>query len=319
MKRTLALSTLALAAVMGSSAAMAQSSVTVYGRLNTTLESQKVGNVSVKGLFNNASRIGFRGVEDLGGGMKAGFVLEHGFNSDTGAQSQGAFWARQSEVNLSGGFGMIRLGNFTSEAYFATSDYIGMHNHETGSSSDALYAYIGRNSNKFAYRLPDLAKGLQIEASLSMREGSLTAKNNIDIAANYSSGPLALGFGYEKGDGNARQFAVRALYEAGAFVFGGMIQRDRDGWGAGLGNRTNYRGSVAYNFGNNELHLNIGRSGDYSNLANSDATQWTVGFNHNLSKRTKVYTYFTKTSDDAGVYGFGGDFRSLALGVRHNF
>jgi predicted porin len=318
MKRTFALSLVAAAASLTSLAAHAQSSITIYGRLNTTIESQKFGTAARQtGLQNNASRIGFKGEENLGGGMKAGFVLEHGFNSDTGAQSQGAFWARQSEVNLSGGFGMIRLGNFTSEAYFATSDYIGMHNHETGSSSDALYAYIGRNTNKLAYRLPELAKGLQIEGSMTIKEAN--PKSNLDLAVNYQSGPLHLGFGFEKGDGNARQFAGRVLYEMGDFTFGGMIQRDRDGWGAGLGSRTNYRGSVAYTFGKNELHLNIGSSGEYANLPNSDATQWTVGFNHNLSKRTKAYTYFTKTSDSVGVYGFGGDFQSIAVGVRHNF
>jgi predicted porin len=60
---------------------------------------------------NNASRIGFRGTEDLGGGLKAGFVLEHGFNINNGTQSQSAIWARQSEVNLGGNWGMVRLGN----------------------------------------------------------------------------------------------------------------------------------------------------------------------------------------------------------------
>ncbi len=75
---------LALLAVVGSSAALAQSSVTLYGRVNTTVEQQKFGNDKVTGMANNASRFGFRGVEDLGGGLKAGFVLESGFRSDDG-------------------------------------------------------------------------------------------------------------------------------------------------------------------------------------------------------------------------------------------
>ena len=129
---------LAVLALLGSTAAFAQSSVTLYGRVNTTVERQEVGNVKTTGLFDNNSRFGFKGTEDLGGGLKAGFQLESGFNSDTGA-SAATFFGRQSEVNLSGGFGTVRLGNFFPESYYATADYISMHNHDTGSSADALY------------------------------------------------------------------------------------------------------------------------------------------------------------------------------------
>ncbi|MBP8147748.1 MAG: porin, partial [Acidovorax sp.] len=122
---------LAVLALLGSTAAFAQSSVTLYGRVNTTVERQEVGNVKTTGLFNNASRFGFKGTEDLGGGLKAGFQLESGFNSDTGA-SAATFFGRQSEVNLSGGFGTVRLGNFFPESYYATADYVSMHNHDTG-------------------------------------------------------------------------------------------------------------------------------------------------------------------------------------------
>ena len=107
---------LAALAVMGATTAMAQSSVTLYGRINTTVERQKLGDNTATGMVNNASRFGVRGTEDLGGGLKAGFVLESGFNSDDGAgtpwthgSGTGLTFGRQSEVNLSGGFGMVRL------------------------------------------------------------------------------------------------------------------------------------------------------------------------------------------------------------------
>ena len=313
MKHTLLVTAIA---ALGASSTFAQNNVTIYGRLNVTAESQKLNNVKTTVLNNNASRIGFRGNEDLGSGLKAGFVLEHGFNVDTGTAGA-PFWGRQSEVNLSGGFGMVRLGNFTSEAYFATADYISMHNHDTGTSSDALYAYLGRSGNKIAYRTPSLG-GLTAEASVSAGEGAGRARN-YDVAVNYGAGPLHIGVGYEKAAGNAKQLAVSALYEAGPLIFGAMVQRDTDGWGAGLGNRTNVRGSVAYIFGTNELHLNVGKSGEYSKFKGSDATQASVGYNYNLSKRTKVYGYVTKTDDEKRVYGFGGDYSSVAAGVRHNF
>jgi predicted porin len=304
----------AILATLGTSA-LAQSSVTMYGRLNLTLESQKLANGSKnKGLINNASRIGMKGIEDLGGGLKAGFQIEHGFDADTGKQSQRDFWARQSEVNLSGGFGMVRLGNFTSEAYYATADYVSLHNHDTGSSADALYAYIGRNTDKVAYRTPALG-GLTAEVSIGLRDGTPPpADRSIDLAVNYGAGPLHVGVGYEK-VGDQKQFAVSGLYEMGALTFGGYVQRDTDGYAAG--NRTTLRLSGMYTMGNTELHANFGRAGDYSDVAgDSAATQYTFGVNQNLSKRTKVYGYVTKVNDKGTIYG---DFQSLAVGVRHNF
>ena len=105
---------LAVLAVCGTSAAMAQSSVSIYGRVNTSVEHQKLGNASATGMVSNSSYIGFKGTEDLGNGLKAGFVLEGNFLSDNGAGAdEGAFnFKRNSEVNLSGNFGMVRMGSF---------------------------------------------------------------------------------------------------------------------------------------------------------------------------------------------------------------
>ena len=315
MNRTLIVAALA---TLVSGAALAQSSVTVYGRLNLSIERQDNNGTKTTVEQNNSSRLGFKGSEDLGGGLRAGFVLEHGFNPDTGTAAA-AFWGRQSEVNLSGGFGVLRLGTFTSEAYYATADYISMHNHDTGTSSDALYAYIGRNTNKIAYRTPEFVKGLTVEGAVSAGEGRLcgttTCARSYDFAANYSIGALHLGAGYEK-NGAAKQFAVSGLYEAGALIFGGMVQRDSDAYGPG--NRTNVRGSVAYIFGVSELHLNVGVANDYSKLNDSGARQFTVGYNYNLSKRTRVYAFYTKV-DAERFTPYASDFSSLAAGVRHNF
>ena len=314
----------ALAAVGAS--AHAQSTVNLYGRLNVTVERQKLGNTNDTKMVNNASRFGLRGSEDLGGGMKAGFQIEHGFNINDGRPSQGAFWARQSEVNLSGGFGMVRLGNFFSEAYYASADYVSLHNHDTGTSSDALYAYLGRNTGKVAYRTPSLG-GATLEAAVT--EGG-TGERTYDFALNYNAGPLTLGAGYEKNsptNKNAKEFSVRAMYALGGFTFGGYIQRDTDGFGIGFGDRTTYRLVGMYAMGNTEFHANYGHAGDYSRLVgNNEADQFTFGINQNLSKRTKVYGFYTRVNNSAsGFYTFGPsitpgrDLSSFAVGVRHNF
>ena len=303
----------ALACCAAAPLVQAQSGVTIYGRMNLTMERVKTGGVTKTELVNNSSRIGFKGTEDLGGGLKAGFQIEHGLSPDTG-EAAGTFWGRQSEVNLGGGFGTLRLGNFTSEAYFAIADYVSMHNHDTGHSSDAFYAYVGRNNDKVAYASP-MFGGAQFHASVSATDAGGTDRN-VDLAVNWDSGPLHLGAGYEKGDGDAKQFAVRALYEMGAFTVGGYVQRDTDGLGAGNGDRTTLRLAAKYAVGSGDFHVNWGRAGAYSNLANSSANQYTFAYNHNLSKRTKVYGFYTKVADKGAVYG---DSNSLAVGVRHNF
>ncbi|MDP1692408.1 MAG: porin [Burkholderiaceae bacterium] len=300
----------ALASIASGAFAQSLGNVTLYGRVNVTIERQKFGNVSNTVMQNNASRFGLKGSEDLGGGLKAGFQLEHRFNINNGAATYAAFWggAGVSEVNLSGGFGMVRLGHFTSEAYYATADYVSLHNHDTGTSSDALYTYLGRDDSKVSYRSPSFG-GATLEIGTTV--SSPTQDDTLDLALNYDAGPLHLGLGYQK-DGDANQFALRGLYEMGAITFGGYYQRSDL---PVIGTRDTFRLSGMYAMGATELHANIGRAGDFSNVANSAATQYTLGVNQNLSKRTKVYGFYTKISTDIA----GADFSSFAVGVRHNF
>jgi predicted porin len=320
MKKQIALGLLAAAAAGG---AFAQSSVTIYGRLNLTVESRKFGDADRQNdVVDNSSRIGFKGTEDLGGGLKAGFQIEHGFNADTGTARSTTFWNRQSEVNLSGGFGSVRLGAWTPDSYFATSDYIGMHNHETGDSSDAFYASTFKYDNKVGYVTPNLS-GFQGYVSVSeSNPGAGVTEKTYDFGAYYDRGPLHLGLGAEKQD-NKKQVAIRGLYELGAFTVGALYQHDTDMYG--LGSRNYFRVSGMYAFGANELHLNVGRAGEYSDEPDTgSSTQWTVGYNYNLSKRTKVYGYYTAiTGDDSarytGISTGDGKFNALALGIRHNF
>ncbi|WP_397534403.1 porin [Roseateles sp.] len=297
----------ALAAV--SASAFAQSTVTLYGRVNTTVESQKVANQDRKVVVaNNSSRIGFKGTEDIGGGLKASFVLEHGFNADNGTAS-GAFWGRESSVQLSGGFGAVRLGNWTPGSYFATADYISMHNHDTGSSSDALYGGPFRSANKIAYFTPTVG-GFNAEIAVAAGEGAPGVKRGVDLAANYVAGPVHLGAGYSK-EGNNNQMAFRGLYEMGAVTLGAYFQRvDTNNV-----KRDIYRLAGMYAMGASEFHVNYGAA-DKTSLQAKES-QFTLGYNYNLSKRTKVYGYYT--SVDAKLANKAGDFSSLAAGVRHNF
>jgi len=330
MKRSLLIAALSTVAA---GSALAQSNVTIYGRLNESVERQKIGDVSRTVLQDSASRIGFKGTEDLGGGLKANFVLEHGFDADTGTQSardnpgtvaveRTAFWNRETTVGLSHAtFGAIRLGNMpASEAYFATADYVSMHNHDTGTSEDKLYGgvAVGSLQNAIAYTTPTIA-GLRGDIQYSLGEAAPGFNHQRSFAVNYDMGALHLGLGVEATSDERKSVAFRGLYELGAFTFGGYFERNS---GANT-KRNNVRLAGMYTLGASEFHLNVGVAGKVEGAADTDAKQFTVGYNYNLSKRTKAYTFYTKVDNKAASsYGSGvagADLSSFAVGVRHNF
>ena len=218
----------ALSALSGG--ALAQSSVTVYGRINLSLEHQsRMAPPSIR--RSTTPHAWLHRSEDLGGGLKAGFKLEHGFNADTGLPAQPAFWARQSELNLSGGLGTVRLGNFTSEAYFATADYVSLHNHDTGRSADALYAYLGRNANKLSYRSPTFGRAT-VELAGALTEGQpANAHRTYNVAMSTMRWPAAVARATKR---TARPTSwPSGPYPVGSFLLGGYAQRDRNGYAAG--------------------------------------------------------------------------------------
>lgn len=322
MKRSILVAALSTVAA---GSALAQSNVTVYGRLNESVERQKTESgstsESVTVLQNNGSRLGFKGTEDLGGGLKAGFTLEHRFNADTGESTNAAFWggAGESSVFLSSDFGQIKLGHFTSEAYFATSDMTDLLNHGTGTSSDALYKYLNDDNNKVSYRTPSMA-GLTAEVALLLREAA-QPKNALDAAINYSIGNLGLGMGYERAPNEDQQFAFRGSYSMSPFTVTGYVQRFKNE--SISKSKTIARVSGQYDIGAAELHAAFGLAGEIDGAGAAEdegkARQLTLGANYNLSKRTKVFTFVNQTRVSAVDTTPSGKFTALSLGVRHNF
>ena len=356
---------LAVLAVCGTSAAMAQSSVNLYGRVNTSIEHQKLGNSSATGMVTNSSFIGFRGTEDLGNGLKAGFVLEGNFNSDDGAGSDaGAFnFKRNSEINLSGNFGTVRLGAFDPYSYTVTADWISMHNHDTGTSADYLYSAVATGGNKLAYVTPEIA-GFTAQVQYLFGEkasindlnddgtvstvGAWENKGGWDLGVNYANGPLGLGFGYSQvkrdvlaagvaaGLGNEKdqQFALRASYAIGDLTLGAYYQKQKATWDGISAKRDVYRLAAMYTIGASELHANIGKASkvkeDGEKIGKS-ATQWTLAYNYNLSKRTKVYALYTNINNTGSAevgrpesLNFNNTsnsdkFRAYGVGIRHLF
>ncbi|MBV8036055.1 porin [Roseateles sp.] len=312
----------ALAAI-SAAPAFAQS-VTLWGRLNTTVENQKIGQADRKTVMqNNGSRLGFKGTEDLGGGLKAGFNLEHGLESDTGAATGGTtFWNRQSSVELSGSFGTIRLGSWFPDSYFSSVDRTSNHNHDTGTSSDNLFSSFGfgARTNKLGYFSPTM-NGFNFIGSVRAGEG--TGPRGYDLSVNYEVAGLHVAGTYAQNDkfaaSNKRKaYGLEADYGFGPFLVTGYYQREEvDGFRA----RDIGRVSAMYVVGQSEFHVNVGgtKAGSDAEFRKGGAKQFTLGYNYNLSKRTKVYGFYTRTDYNDNTKTGAPDFSSLAAGIRHNF
>jgi predicted porin len=323
-----------------SGTAMAETGFTFYGRANVSVEQQKVGGQSDSVMVDNASRAGVRANRDLSDGMSVGAILEAGTNLTSGSTKTNKFFAREASVALNGGFGQIKLGRMpASVAYFATADYVSNHNHDTGTSSDALYDFLatGSLSNAVGYASPKIGD-LKLEAQYGLKKATGTGTSDstnvspVALAASYDLGALQLALGYESAQNpttvaavSASQVTARAFYGMGALGFGGYVQKSS---GTNF-DRTAYRLSAMYTMGKNEFHANFGSAGDRASVANTGASQYTLAYNYNLDKQTKVYAMLTQVSNKAAAgYNPGGfatansngqDLRSVGAGVRYNF
>jgi len=186
--------------------AHAQSSVTLYGILdegfnfNSNAGGQRLYNLTSGGL--QASRWGLRGTEDLGGGLKALFVLENGYDISSGKLGQGGLeFGRQAYVGLSSGVGTFTLGR----QYDSVVDYVGFL--ATGDQwGGAIEAHPGdldnfnnsyRTNNTIKYTSANHA-GLTFGGTYSFGgvAGNVTANQIWSLGAGYANGPLTLGVGY---------------------------------------------------------------------------------------------------------------------------
>ncbi len=221
-KRVWKLSAAALAAGLAAGAAQAQTSVTLYGVVDTGIGYQsnqapalgatsggKASTKMINGIWAG-SRFGLKGSEDLGGGTKAIFTLEEGFNSATGAQSvSGLAFNRQAYVGLTD----ARLGTFTAGRQYTSYYTLLSPWSPTTWLTGAFGAHPGdidsldtnyRANNSFVYTTPTIA-GLTVSGSYSMggAPGSFNAGSTWSAAAQYKNGPLGVAAGIQRVNNSA--------------------------------------------------------------------------------------------------------------------
>lgn len=317
-------SLIALAVLAASGAAMAQSSVTLYGiadvwvgRTSVTTAAGVKTNTSVLqsgGL--GGSRLGFKGTEDLGGGLKAVFALEQGVAVDTGA---GGTFNRQSYVGLAGGFGQVTFGN----TWTAMDDILGASNSgfDSGLSASnnvlkvqALYS--SNPGNTIKYVSPSFG-GFSGGFSHSLKENSLVTGHEgiTDFSLSYSAGPVAANFAYQVQNGAAADTKLTAL---------------NGSYDLGMAKLLASYGSVKYPVGKSTdfqfgadvplssamtLSAGYAQSKEDAAAGGQKRTGYGLAVGYSLSKRTTTYAGFRQ----AKVKNSAAKDSVIAAGIRHTF
>ncbi|WP_026436610.1 porin [Acidovorax sp. JHL-9] len=343
-------SLIALAVLAASGAAMAQSSVTLFGIVDTAVgyvdHSGATGAVdkSVYGLStsgNLTSRLGFRGVEDLGGGLKAGFWLEGEIFGDNG-NAAGFNFQRRSTVSLMGNFGEVRLGRELLAGYSKTSSYdlfsqtgIGQFMGWSAWGETATDAAGVRKNNMISYYTPNMS-GFTGGISYAFDEQT-SGKVGRYIGGNvaYDNGPLSVALSFDRA--NLTSTVERdKLTLGGSYNFGvakaiAILQQTKDDRGVLAERKVNaYALGVSAPVGAGEVKLQYAL---YDQKAiDSKAHQISLGYVHNLSKRTAVYgTVAFMDNKDASNMGLsaknlntagpgaGESQTGVQVGIRHAF
>lgn len=293
-------------AVLGAfaGAASAQSSVTLYGKVDLGV-GKAAGTTDKAVMDGSGSRVGLRGVEDLGGGMRALFGFEHRFSPDTGAQAGAVMWNGYSTVGLGGAFGTVNLGRqYTAAFSLAQNAFDPFGGDTVGGLRGASLTGTGagaRIRTENSLRYDGAFGGLKIAADIAeMPAGGVDRPYS--VAAQYAAGPVLVGVSYDNPTG-----ANDNLLTAGiGYTFGPARLT------AAIGNGdTNANAKIkqallgaSVNVGAGQVLLGYAQQ----KLGTAATTKKSsIGYRHNLSKRTQLYTDFSRvnTGVEKNAYDFG--------------
>ena len=311
-------SLIAVAALAVVSAASAQSSLNVYGIADVVIhkddvraEPSKPTKMTSGGV--SGSRLGFKGTEDLGGGLKAGFNFEQGLSLGDGSISTAGAgdFGRAAWMNLSGGFGDLRLGRSLTPSFYgiAAWELTGTANYSVVGSqfgflntrSSAQLMYTSPSMAGFSVSFAHVLKGNNVVGAVAATAtspaiaGVERARNNLN--AIYRNGPIVVAFAYDKVQDAEAGKSLGGSYDFGGFKLAGSVM-DPSGVAKGftLGGSTTM-GPVT-------LTLDVARDTEAKD------TDLLVEAKYALSKRTNLTAYTAKTE---------GAKAAMGAGVRHNF
>ena len=309
MKRSL----IALAVLGVAGVAHAQSSVTLYGTVDVVVHKDKDQATKLTSGGLSASHLGFKGTEDLGGGLSAVFKLEGGLAVDTGTPDALKF-NRESYVGLASGFGEIRFGkSWTAydDILYSTSPAFG----SVFSSTDiwrAFQLYNSNPNNGIKYLSPTLG-GVSGALTANLREGGTARTSSFSVK--YEGGPVYAGFAYQvdkEGSAETKFTIVNGSYDLGVAKLMAAVARVSVGGGTDTDEMTL---GADFPLGS-ALTLSAGVASSKPD-GDETARSANLGFSYALSKRTTAYGGVRKDNDAATAAG-GVDTR-YGIGIRHTF
>ena len=378
-------SLIALAALAASGFAMAQSSVTLFGVVDTGIGYVSHTNAAGDSKFgvynsgNSTSRLGFRGTEDLGNGLKAGFWLEGEIFADNGGSSLD--FKRRSTLQLEGGFGELRIGRDQVAGYNKPSSYdvfgqtgIGQFMgwsdwvSVTGVTPDIPTGYDAikfsanttdaagvRSDNLISYYTPNFS-GFKAGVSYGFDEktsGEYKSGQYFGGHISYDNGPLSVTLGADQRkltgtflatdssgtnddatvsvNAKKQMLTLGASYDFGVAKLSGLVQQAKYKFDEGSEKVNSYAVGVSAPVGAAGLVKAQYALYDQK-FIDSKAHQFSVGYDHNLSKRTAVYgiVSFLKNKDQSNMSlnskslsnagpGAGENQTGVQVGIRHAF
>jgi len=356
---------LAVATTCLAGKAGAQSSVVLYGRINTAIEysnataatdGTRLGGTAR--LTNNRSVFGLRGEEGLGGSLKVIWQVESTLSLDTGA---GQIAARDTRLGLEGRYGAVFMGNWNppyttatkgyDPYYPTTAGYMALIGNGAASTSDNVQdtsSFDRRQQNSLHYQSPQwhglsgaMAWGLPEEKTSVPRNPALYS-----FAGTYDNGSLNVALAYEihqhyqTAGRNDDGMKVGVSYRFPTTTIALVYERLHYRTATGDLTRNGYYTSLVQKLGLGSVKIGFALAGNgagnatetigfFRSGADTGATQITVGYEYPLSKRTSIYTYYSRINNKKNaIYDFaindlgikaGADPQTFALAMRHNF
>ncbi len=324
-------------AVLGAFAgvASAQTNVTVYGLVDAGLTFEGGGAAgSVTKLATgvwNGNRLGFKGTEDLGGGLKANFQIESGFNLDTGTGRQGALFGRQAWVGLSGNFGAVNLGRQYTPLFVALDSVDPFGTGLAGTTSNLMNPSNVRTNNAISYSTPAMG-GFSANVLYGLGEvaGNTSANRNIGLSAGYANGPVNVVLAHDNTNNVANTLSNKLTLLGGTYDFGvaklhaayevEKVEFDSGPFvsGASVGDFRDFMVGVSAPVGGGTVMASFIKKSDRISGSNLGAKQFALGYGYPLSKRTKFYAAYGQINNDSGQNLVVGDASSGGAGSAPN-
>jgi hypothetical protein len=308
--------------------------VNVYGRMVMSANQVETGTTNkVNELRDNASRLGFRGTEDLGGGMSAMYGLEMGISADSGVFTSPVF--RNSYVGLRGGWGTMAMGRLdsanptgspiysqiTSLSHFAPNDA------GATASSTSMQNARNRTSDSIGYASPKM--GDFIFRARTYLRGTAAAEDSAkgsDLGLDYQSGAIKAAIGYSK-DSRVGGFSNNDFKEKWQLGVNYKIDKDWDVYAIGgidtYKNTSTTRSDVnytqvgsSYTVGKHKIVLNTFQRDVQASLTGVRKKNQ-LSYQYFLSKQTDLQAFIDKDSVDSSKTNV--QVRAIGLGIRQNF